>query len=520
MKKLIKIMFTVSLALVSLYSTAQVTIDFNSDSDFPHLILKETGDDFARLFFENVNSPLGENWSINGKVSTVDSDSRFRIFYDGLSTSGSPLVLTGDMRLGIGTSNPAARLTLRQGLDQDDMGFRIINAGATGSGRMWMDGDDFHVHAGTSSNNGLTLKSDGRIGAFTDSPEAKFAIYESNHNATEDLFLVSRMKAIDNIVYSLRILEAKEDGNVFIRKLGVQEDNPTHQLDVNTTDADVHPFRVQVQGETKLRMLNNGGTSIGSGNPTPPANGLHVTGQLHVGTTSAGTDKLQVKAETGENPLKVVINTSTKLRVRSNGGTSIGTDSEDTPGNGLFVEGNVLVGDGSDITLHDEDGNASIILKADVSGKGRIKTDELEITGGSDISEKFCVRPGKNIEPGTLVSIDVEHPGQLCITQHMYDTRIAGVISGANGISTGLIMGQTGSIADGEYPIALTGRVYVKAEAIRESIKPGDLLTSSSIPGHVMKATKKKQRSGAIIGKALSSIESGLGEVLMLISLQ
>ena len=42
------------------------------------------------------------------------------------------------------------------------------------------------------------------------------------------------------------------------------------------------------------------------------------------------------------------------------------------------------------------------------------------------------------------------------------DTKVAGVVSGGNGINAGLIMTQTGTLADGEYPIALTGRVWVK----------------------------------------------------------
>ncbi|MEL6988256.1 MAG: hypothetical protein AAGK97_10540, partial [Bacteroidota bacterium] len=101
-----------------------------------------------------------------------------------------------------------------------------------------------------------------------------------------------------------------------------------------------------------------------------------------------------------------------------------------------------------------------------------------------------------------------------------YDQKVAGVISGANGIETGLIMGQEGSIADGEWPIALTGRVYVKANADNGAIKAGDLLTSSSLPGHVMKASDSEKRTGAIVGKALTPLEEGQDYILILVCLQ
>jgi hypothetical protein len=81
-------------------------------------------------------------------------------------------------------------------------------------------------------------------------------------------------------------------------------------------------------------------------------------------------------------------------------------------------------------------------------------------------------------------------------------------------------MGQKGSAADGNYPVALTGRVWVYADATRSAIKPGDLLTTSAIPGHAMKVTNYSRAHGAIIGKAMTGLKSGCGLVLVLVSLQ
>ena len=72
----------------------------------------------------------------------------------------------------------------------------------------------------------------------------------------------------------------------------------------------------------------------------------------------------------------------------------------------------------------------------------------------------------------------------------------------------------------GSLPIALTGRVWVKCDASQSSIQPGDLLTTSNVPGHAMAATDPARSAGAILGKAMTSLEAGTGMVLVLVSLQ
>ena len=81
-------------------------------------------------------------------------------------------------------------------------------------------------------------------------------------------------------------------------------------------------------------------------------------------------------------------------------------------------------------------------------------------------------------------------------------------------------MSQSGSAVDGEFPVALTGRVFCLADAASDSIEPGDLLTTSNIPGHAMKVTDCARARGAILGKAMSSLKQGQGLVLILVTLQ
>src|SRR5581483_8749582 len=145
----------------------------------------------------------------------------------------------------------------------------------------------------------------------------------------------------------------------------------------------------------------------------------------------------------------------------------------------------------------------------------------ITIQGGADLAEPFPIADdeGKQISQGSVVVIDEENPGQLKVSNRPYDSRVAGVVSGANGINPGIQMQQQGLLEGGKN-VALTGRVYVHAEAIDGAIKPGDLLTTSNIPGHAMKAADHARAQGAILGKAMTGLDQGKGMVLVLVTLQ
>lgn len=73
---------------------------------------------------------------------------------------------------------------------------------------------------------------------------------------------------------------------------------------------------------------------------------------------------------------------------------------------------------------------------------------------------------------------------------------------------------------EGGKNVALTGRVYVQADASNGAIYPGDLLTTSSTPGHAMKVTDHARAQGAILGKAMTGLAESQGLVLVLVTLQ
>jgi len=174
-------------------------------------------------------------------------------------------------------------------------------------------------------------------------------------------------------------------------------------------------------------------------------------------------------------------------------------------------------------------GNNSSVDAFRIDNNGTAVTRVLQITGGSDLSEQFEVNSTAtasskaapaSMQPGMVVSIDAQNPGKLVVCSQAYDRKVAGIISGAGGIATGMLMGQHGSTADGSTPVALAGRVYCLVDASHGAIEPGDLLTTSDARGHAMKVTDHAKAQGAIIGKAMTALASGRGLVLVLVTLQ
>lgn len=74
-------------------------------------------------------------------------------------------------------------------------------------------------------------------------------------------------------------------------------------------------------------------------------NGIgYTTGKLEIGGLPLSTNSnLQVDAETGESPFRARIDGITKMRVHDNGGTSLGINDNTVADNGLLVEGDTLL---------------------------------------------------------------------------------------------------------------------------------------------------------------------------------
>ncbi|MEZ6243287.1 MAG: hypothetical protein R3B57_09610 [Phycisphaerales bacterium] len=150
---------------------------------------------------------------------------------------------------------------------------------------------------------------------------------------------------------------------------------------------------------------------------------------------------------------------------------------------------------------------------------GNARVNVLEVIG-ADVAERFPTTVDELLEPGTVIEIDPENPGHVRRATSPYSSLVAGVVSGAGGLPAGTVLGNMDGM-EGAPAIALTGRVWVRCDASSGEIRPGDLLTTSGTPGHAMRVDDHGRAVGAVLGKAMSSLDQGeTGLVLVLVGLQ
>jgi hypothetical protein len=141
----------------------------------------------------------------------------------------------------------------------------------------------------------------------------------------------------------------------------------------------------------------------------------------------------------------------------------------------------------------------------------------VELGQGLDYAEGFDVSDKKDIGPGSVLIIDPDNPGKLTVSDKAYDSKVAGIVAGAKEFSSGVRLGPD----QFDYDVALAGRVYCNVDATESAVEPGDLLTTSAIPGYAMKVTDYELAQGAILGKAMERLEEGeRGQILVLVTLQ
>jgi len=188
-------------------------------------------------------------------------------------------------------------------------------------------------------------------------------------------------------------------------------------------------------------------------------------------------------------------------------------DLRDEQGRDL-VDAAAAATQGGAIAVRGADGNTTVQINGGVSG------GSILLNGSAlDVAEAFDLRDADQVEPGHVVVIDPEKPGRLKRSTRAYDRRVAGVIAGAGGLTSGIVLGARSDNTQSK-PVALSGRVYCWADATFGAIRPGDLLTTSPTAGHAMRASSTSKAQGAIIGKAMEGLDQGKGKILILVNLQ
>jgi hypothetical protein len=438
----------------------------------------------------------------------------------GIEDDGTTLMVPNGGNVGIGTDSPSGygRLLVKQETDVQGGGL-AVQGSATRSLRLWIDPDNTtaHIDCADAGNGPIVLnRGGGFVGIGTSQPDEKLTIA----GAGETFIRVDR--GLDQHGGTWW----HEDGSsqwIFPYFRGWQSDNLIVRDE--TASRDVMVFEagsgnVILPGQSSSDSIVLSGTE-GTSN-----------GQIEM-FNSLGNRTVQIDAETAtdQSGYMGVYDGNGVERIELDGdedgfpAVRLYREDGDTPSIELLASEGA---DGGQIAIYNSSGEDRIILDAEHGGVGarsRIIVDVLEITGGSDLAEPFAIAShqenAEHVRAGMVVVIDPDQAGQLKVATEAYDCKVAGVISGANGLQPGMIMKAEGAKhADGDHPVALTGRVWCWFDASYGAIEPGDLLTTSATPGHAMRVGDYANAQGAIVGKAMTPLADETGLVLVLVSLQ
>jgi hypothetical protein len=288
------------------------------------------------------------------------------------------------------------------------------------------------------------------------------------------VFRMALINEQEDNFYRQNILVANSAGNV-----GIGTGNPTSPLTVAGAAGHTAPV-LDLQGNGDLKMAPQG-VIFFDGN-------YSYAGGSYIGPYSGTSGAYD------SNTIKVTTAGAERLRVTGGGNVGIGTQ---TPTAKLEVNGDAKVNGALSVT-------------------GAITGATIESTY-QDVAE--WVPSVRKLAAGTVVVLDVEKNNHVVASTAAYDTKVAGVVSGQPGV----LLGVGG---ENKVKVATTGRVKVKVDASRGAIKVGDLLVTSGVEGVAMKSIPVDlggtpiHRPGTIIGKALEPLEKGVGEILVLLSLQ
>ena len=306
--------------------------------------------------------------------------------------------------------------------------------------------------------------------------------------------------------------------------------------DINLRDSEGN-LRIRVNpGNERMEVLNASGDIIGM---------LGANGNLRLGSNGDGGDVLLYRSTAdslftngeatvslsgnsgdlnlGGNGVNGDINlrdTAGRTRIRMNPGNER-MEVLNTNGNiigMLGANGNLRLGsngDDGDILLY-ASGASDIFDDGDATIHMNGQTGDI-ILRNADCAEEFTIAGEIAAEPGMVMVLDEE--GNLTPCTRAFDRGAVGVISGAGQYRPGIVLDRQPEATD-RAPVALMGKVCVCVTDANGPIRVGDLLTTSDLPGHAMRAGTAEQSFGAVVGKALGPHDAGTGMIPMVIALQ
>lgn len=463
-------------------------------------------------------------WYVGGTHSDAELDP---------GSGGSPamIIKRGSGNVGIGTANPPQKLSIK-GLESSahGMGAAIGISNAAPGGANW------YLRAGATGTStpesGFSIADDiayrlvidksGNVGIGTNSPGDKLDVEGS-------------IRVNDNNIW----LRGGADINHAIGYYGGTKLFASANLDGPAVFGWSGGALGTTAGGQKIALYWNSAGNVGIGTASP-THKFHVVAADAVGLLESTGTQAYLRLSTSEgldNRVEITNRPGGRLslwtagagdifNITRAGNVGIGTIS---PGSKLTVVGSIAGGETTTgWVLGGGAWGPDNWLRITTTQKGStyhdLAVNKFWAAGALrfDLAEVTPVKDEDELEQGDVVVIDEENGLRVTRSRKPYDTSVYGIISSYE--TAAMIIGGAGPETvmreNGKLPVALIGRVKAKVSAEAGSIQVGDLLTTSSTPGHLMKCSNISNVTGAVVGKALEAHESGKGIITVLVTLQ
>jgi hypothetical protein len=235
------------------------------------------------------------------------------------------------------------------------------------------------------------------------------------------------------------------------------------------------------------------------------ANGTARTGYIGGADAAVGAVSSAGYAVYGKSSANAISGAAVRAESTASGGVAIHATNSSTDATIIGTN----AGSGKIVKLYS---GSPANLRFTVDNNGSVTADGSYSTPAADFAELLPGREG--LEPGDVLAIGAD--GRLMRSIEAYQASVVGVYSTKPGFLGGASFAEG---TEGLVPLAVVGVVPVKASAENGAIRPGDMLVSSSTPGHAMRAGGSVP-NGRGIGKALGRLDSGTGLVTILVILQ
>jgi hypothetical protein len=270
-----------------------------------------------------------------------------------------------------------------------------------------------------------------------------------------------------------------------------------------------------VPGSVGVFGSNNGpaGRGVQGNGPDSGVGGFSDSGVGMIGWSNHGDAMQGFTGSSGKNGIFGRNTSTAPIPSGMPGGNGVFGFTDNPKGSGVFGAVAPDNTGGAGVTGA---GPTAGLFVGNVKVTGTITCFDVALANG-DCAEEFDIADANaTIEPGTVVSFD--GGDTLRVSADAYDKCVAGVIAGAGDYRPGITLDK--KEGGNRLPVALMGKVAVKADASYGPIEVGDLLTTSPTSGHAMRATDPVRAFGAVIGKALQPLPAGRGMLRILVALR